>query len=234
MGGSVRVAAHASGGAPDLRPEDIRVGTAEIRHAKLLAILLTLLLLAAPLGACQVRPPALPAEADLRGVTMDPRRFASIVPQDDIEIRMALIQPADKPASRLLWLALEYIERENTKGFVPDREMEYTNLYLVSQLEQSPDGSRHLRGRYLVAELWHYLPARGIKSCHQWTIWEDDPASPPGRASFRVLVEDFDNLVLGEVSQAPLDPLTLDRLGAFYREVKEFFARRSRDFPVEL
>ena len=40
------------------------------------------------------------------------------------------------------WYALEYVEHESRKGFVPDGESEYVTLVLVSQVEQSGAGDR--------------------------------------------------------------------------------------------
>jgi hypothetical protein len=103
----------------------------------------------------------------------------------------------------------------------------------VSQVVQSREGDGTVKDRYLVVDLWHYYPARGIKTCHQWTIWEDDPKTAPTRAAFHLLVEDFNNRFLGE-RQVSLDPPTLKHLGGFYLKAKNFLAKRVKELPFVL
>jgi hypothetical protein len=162
---------------------------------------------------------------DLSQLDIDPSKFAKIALRDDVQIKAALISAGKAAPSRTRWYALEYLEHENRKGFVPDGESEYANLFLVSRVDRSGEDSKIVTDRYLVVDLWHYYPTRGIKTCHQWTIWEDDPESAPTRASFQFLVEDFNNVVLGE-RQVPLDLPTLAHLGEFYLKVRRFFAKR--------
>jgi hypothetical protein len=89
-----------------------------------------------------------------------------------------------------------------------------------------------VKGRYLVVESWHYYLARGIKTCHQWVIWENDPQAASSRASFHLLVEDFNNVLLGE-RRALLDAQTLKRLEDFYLEVKPLLVERAKRLPAD-
>jgi hypothetical protein len=164
---------------------------------------------------------------------MDPSRFVRIALRDDVEIKTAVIRAETAATRRTLWYVLEYIEQENRKGFAPERESEYTNLFFVNQVERTAEDRTMVRRRYLVVDLWRYYPVQGIKTCHQWTIGEDDLPSGPTRAHFQFLVEDFDNAFLEE-RIVSLDPLTLKRLGDFYLEVKGFLSQRVKDLPVEM
>ncbi len=170
---------------------------------------------------------------DLSQLEVDPSKFTKIGLKDDIAIKVAVISAGRAASPRTRWYSLEYVEHENRKGFVPEGESEYVNLFLVSQIEQSRAGESIVKDRYLVVDLWHYYPAQAIKTCHQWTIWEDDPKSAPTRASFQLVAEDFNNGFLGE-RQVPLDPPTLERLGGFYVTAKAFFAKRVKGLPFDL
>ncbi len=165
---------------------------------------------------------------DVSKLDMDPQKFMTIELRNDIEIRTAVIRSAATAMSRTRWLALQYVEQENRKGFVPDHESEYANLFLVRKVEGGEGDAGTIRERYLVIDLWHYYPREGIKTCHEWMVWEDDLNSKPTRGSFRLLLEDFNNVFLGE-RHAPLDARTVDLLGDFYLKVKGFFAQKVKD-----
>ncbi len=182
------------------------------------------------LASCTSVPSGLKAP-DLAKVQMDPQKFMTITLRNDIEIETVVIRGAPPAMARTRWLVLQYVEQENKKGFVPHRESEYANLYLVRAVEAGGEDGGAVRDRYLVVELWHYYPGEGIKTCHQWTVWEDDVNSRPTRGSFRMLVEDFDNVFLGE-GHASLETRTVELLGEFYLKVKEFFTRRVKDQRV--
>ncbi len=170
---------------------------------------------------------------DLSQLEVDPSKFTKIGLRDDIAIKVAVISAGRAASPRTRWYSLEYVEHENRKGFVPEGESEYVNLFLVSQVEQSRAGESIVKDRYLVVDLWHYYPAQAIKTCHQWTIWEDDPKSAPTRASFQLVAEDFNNGFLGE-RRAPLDSPTLRQLGDFYVKAKGFLAKRVKGLPFLL
>ncbi len=165
--------------------------------------------------------------SDLSTLEMDPSKFMRIAPRDDVPVGTAEIR-AGAAAARTRWYVLEYREHDNRKGFVPAGESEYVNLFLVSEVERGGEPAGVVRSRYLVAEIWRYYPAHGAKTCHQWTIWEDDPRSVPTRAAFRLLVESLDNVLLQD-RRAPLDPPTLQRLGDFYVKMQRFLARRVQE-----
>jgi hypothetical protein len=170
---------------------------------------------------------------DLSKLEMDPSRFLTIALRDDIEIKTAVIHTETAATRRTLWYVLEYIEQENRKGFAPDRESEYTNLFFVNQVQRAAEGGASVRRRYLIVDSWRYYPAQRVKTCHQWTIQEDDPSTAVTRASFQFLVEDFNNVLLEE-RVVSLDPQAVERLGDFYQRVKGFLSRRVKDLPVEM
>jgi hypothetical protein len=182
------------------------------------------------LGAC-AGPSGVARAPDWSTLEIDPQRFTRIVLRDGVPIETAAIRAgAARPDTR--WVVVQYVEQENRKGFVPPREAEYANLYLVGEVERAGKESGTLRDRYLVVELWHYYPARGIKTCHQWIIWEDEGQSRPTRASFRFLVEDFGNVFLGE-REVQMDAPTLERLGDFTVQVKRALMRRAKDLRLQ-
>ena len=164
---------------------------------------------------------------------VDPSKFATIALRDDVEVKLTIIQTERAVTPRTRVYVLEYVEQENRKGFIPATESEYANLFLVRPAERSGTAGGIGRGRYLVVDLWHYYPAQGIKTCHQWTIWEDDPTAVRTRARLQFLVEDSNNVVL-DARDVPLDPPTVKRLGAFYRRIKSVFAQRVHGLPIAL
>jgi hypothetical protein len=181
------------------------------------------------LAAC-ARSPSMPVP-DLSALLIDPQSFTRITLRDDVEIATATVRAgAAQPGAR--WVVVQYVEQENRKGFAPPRESEYANLYLVGEVAGAREEGGTPRERYLVVELWHYYPARGIKTCHQWIIWEDEEQSRPTRASFRFLIEDFGNVFLGE-REVRLDAPTLERLGDFYVQVKRALMRRAKDLRLQ-
>jgi hypothetical protein len=109
--------------------------------------------------------------------------------------------------------------------------MEFTNLYLVSQVERLGEGRAAIKERYLVINLWHYYPSPGVKTCHVWTIWDGELNPARSRATFRLLVEDFNNTFLGE-RQGRLDGPTIDRLTEFYGRARAFLSKGARSFPL--
>ena len=164
---------------------------------------------------------------------VDPSKFATIALRDDVEVKLTIIQTERAVTPRTRVYVLEYVEQENRKGFMPATESEYANLFLVRPAEQSGTAGGIGPGRYLVVDLWHYYPTQGIKTCHQWTIWEDDPTAVRTRARLQFLVEDSNNVVL-DARDVPLDPPTVKRLGAFYRQIKSVFAQRVHGLPIAL
>jgi hypothetical protein len=184
------------------------------------------------LASCLAPSASVMHRPDLSRLEMDPSRFRVIALRDDLEIKTAVIHAEKGAKPRTLWHVLEYVEHENRRGFVPDRESEYTNLFLVNEVERTDEQGAIVRRRYLVVDLWRYYPAQGIKTCHQWTIREDDLPSARTHASFQFLVEDFDNVFLEE-RVVSLDPLALERLGDFYQKVKAFLSQRVKGLPVD-
>jgi len=169
---------------------------------------------------------------DLSTLEMDPAKFMRIALRNDVQVGMAEIQAGKGAAPGTRWYLVGYREHTNRKGFVPDRETEYANLFLVSEVQRL--GERGIvKSRYLVVESWRYYPTQRIKTCHQWTIWEDDPETAPTRASFQLLVEDLNNVFLGD-RRAPLDSPTLKHLGDFYLKVKRVLGERVKGLPGEL
>lgn len=127
----------------------------------------------------------------------------------------------------MTWRVLSCAEHENVAGFVPARDVDYVNLYLVEQTTVvDPSTAR----RYLVAELWRYRPSAGLKICHQWVIWQDAPTAPPSRADYAVLVEDLQNVVLDRLP-VKIEAAVLEQLVGFYACVISFFeAHPPNDF----
>jgi len=191
-----------------------------------LALAVACLLVACFPSAGVVRKP------DLSKLEMGPSKFLKIAPRDDVQIRTGEIQ-AGRGAPRTRWYVVGYREHDNRKGFIPDQETEYANLFLVSEVERAGEAGLNVKGRYLVVELWHYYLTRGIKTCHQWIIWEDDPRAVPSRASFQLLAEDFNNVFLEE-RRAPLDPQTLKHVGDYYLEMRRFLVERAKDLSADL
>ena len=184
------------------------------------------------LASCHHPPAKVTRAPDLSQLEMDPSKFTRLALRGDVEIKMEEVQAGRRAAPRTRWYVVGYREHENRKGFVPDRESEYTNLFLVSEVEWTGDHSGTVKGRYLVVESWHYYLAQGIKTCHQWVIRESNPQTAPSRASFHLLVEDFNNVFLGE-RHAPLDAHTLKRLEDFYLEVKPFLVEKAKHLSAD-
>jgi hypothetical protein len=170
---------------------------------------------------------------DFSTLEINPLKFEMIALRTDVEAKATVLGAAPAATARARWYVLEYQERENRKGFVPKRETEHVNLFLVSQVEQIGADRDVVRDRYLMVDLWHYYPARGIKTCHQWTIWEDDPKERPTRAAFRFLIEDFNNVFLGE-RNAPVDARAVAQLGDFYVKTKRLLLERVRGHPGDI
>jgi hypothetical protein len=164
---------------------------------------------------------------------MNPLKFEMIALRTDVEVKATALGAAPAATARARWYVLEYQEHENLKGFIPEREAEHVNLFLVSQVEHVGADRDVVRDRYLVVDLWHYDPARGIKTCHQWTIWEDDPGERPTRAAFRFLIEDFNNVFLEERS-APVDSRAVVQLGDFYLKTKRLLLDKVRKSPGDI
>ena len=184
------------------------------------------------LASCHQSSGKVVREPDLSQLEMDPSKFTRLALRDDVEVKTEELQAGRGAAPRTRWYVVGYREHENRKGFVPDRESEYTNLFLVSEVEWTGEHAGTLEGRYLVVESWHYYLDRGIKTCHQWVIWESDPQTASSRASFHLLVEDFNNVLLGE-RRAPLDAQTVKRLEGFYLEVKPLLVERAKHSPAD-
>ncbi len=181
---------------------------------------------AACLRVESLRPPL-----DLSTLEMDAAKFLQITFRDEVVVTVGGIRVDKSGPPNTRWLALEYVEHENQKGFVPSQEMEFTNLYLVSQVERLGEGRAAIKERYLVINLWHYYPSSSVKTCHVWTIWDGELNPARSRAAFRLLVEDFNNAFLGE-RQARLDDLTIDRLTEFYGRARAFLLKGARSFPL--
>ncbi len=167
---------------------------------------------------------------DISSLEMNPSKFVAITLRTDVEVKVTVIDTATAARTHARAYVLEYQEQENRKGFIPERDAEYVNLFLVRQANGTSVGRDGAQNRYLVVDLWRYYPERGIKTCHQWTIWEGDPERRPTRASFRFLVEDLNNVVLDERSVS-LHAHTLALLGDFYVKTKRFLANKVRARP---
>ena len=176
-----------------------------------------LLVVVPMLVSCATAPVRAPVVPDLPEAEPDPLAFLAIAFPAGVPVRASVIttQPAGVTSE-----VLACVEHENVVGFVPPRDVDFVNLYLVRQ--RSDGDSKQAPACYLVAELWQYRPAAGVKVRHQWVIWQDEPPLPPSRADYAVLIEDFDNRVLEERT-AVIEPGVLGELARFYAEAVEFF-----------
>ena len=120
---------------------------------------------------------------------------------------------------------LACVEHENVIGWVPTDDIDFVNLYLVRQIRTADPAGE---SRYLVVESWRYRPSAGVKICHQWVIWQDDQSNPPGRATYAVLVEDFENVVLDRRA-LDIEPDVLAQLAVLYDDAIGFF----KDHPPQ-
>jgi hypothetical protein len=183
-------------------------------HAHRRAILIVIVPM---LVSCATAPVHAPGALDLAEAEPDPLAFLGIAFPAGVPVRASVIttQPAGITSE-----VLACVEHENVVGFVPHRDVDFVNLYLVRQSPGS--GPMQAPPRYLVAELWHYRPTAGVKIRHQWVIWQDDPPLPPSRAEYAVLIEDFTNRVIEERT-AGIEPGVLGELARFYADAVEFF-----------
>lgn len=193
----------------------------------------TILLVAFLLASCAPSSTTQVPAPDFSTLEMNPLKFEMISLRSDVEIKATLLDAAPAATARARWYVVEYQEHENRKGFVPERDEEYVNLFLVSEVERVGRDHDVARSRYLVVDLWHYYPSRGIKTCHQWTIWEDKPGERPTRAAFRFLIEDFNNVFLGERS-APMDSRAVAQLGDFFDKTKRTLLEKVRGRPGDI
>jgi len=181
-----------------------------------------LLLLVLVLAACATAPGRVSKLHDLPEAEPDPFAFLGITFPAGVAVKASVITSRE---AGLTWQVLACAEHENVVGFVPHRDVDYVNLYLVQQASAvGPAGAR----RYLVAELWRYRPAAAVKICHRWVIWQDDMGRPPSRAEYAVLIENFGNLVLDQ-RIVDIDASVLERLVGFSAAAVEFFS----DHPPE-
>jgi hypothetical protein len=168
------------------------------------------------LAACATAPSRAPRTAELPEAEPDPLAFLAGAFPTGAPVRASVItiQPAGVTSE-----VLACVEHENVAGFVPTDDVDFANLYLVRQTQAADPAGR---SRYLSVELWRYRPTKGVKICHQWVIWQDDPAVPPNRATYAVLIEDFQNAVLDRRAWS-IEPGVLDRLARFYDDAVGFF-----------
>jgi hypothetical protein len=170
---------------------------------------------------------------DLSTLEMNPLKFATIALRRDVEVKATVLGAAAATTARTHWYVLEHQEHENRKGVFPEREAEFVNVFLVSHVERTGADRGVARNRYLVVDLWHYYPTRGIKTCHEWTIWEDDPEKRPTRVAFRFFIEDFNNVFLEE-RKAPVDARAVAQLVNFYVETKRLLLEKVRGHPGDI
>ena len=183
-----------------------------------------LLFFALTLAACATAPVRTPKAPDLPEADPDPIAFLLIALPSGVPVKASVI--TSKPAG-LSWQVLGCEEHESVVGFVPPRDADYVNLYLVQQI---PAADPSAAIRYLVAELWRYRPAARVKICHQWVIRQDDPRLPPARADYTVIIEDFENRVL-EQRSADVPASALERLIEFHARAVEFFREHPPEHP---
>lgn len=158
-----------------------------------------------------------PRAAALREAKPEPLGFLRITFPIDVPVRASVI--LTKPAG-ITSEVLACAEHDNVVGWVPAGDVDFVNLYLVRQTRtDDPAGEC----RYLVMELWRYRRSAGVKVCHQWVTWQDDPSTPPGRATYAVIVEDFENVVLDRRA-VDVEPEVLARLAVRYDEAVAFFS----------
>jgi hypothetical protein len=193
-----------------------------------------LLLAVAPhllyLFSCATSSKAILAELSPDAWDIDPQRCLSLKLRQDTEIQSEVIRAQDAASARLSWYVVKYVEQENRKGFIPQSAADYVNTFLVNVVETQGGGIR-VTSRYLVVDMWRYLPERGIKTCHQWTLWDDDLDEKPDRVDFQFFIEDFENHFLEEHRRA-IDPMTMKKFTGFYHEVVEFFSGRVEGAPT--
>jgi hypothetical protein len=169
------------------------------------------------LAACATAPVRAPSTADLPEAEGEPLAFLSIAFPIDVPVKASVIMT--KPVG-ITSEILACVEHENVVGFVPPSDVDFVNLYLVRQTRAVDPA---VESRYLVVESWRYRPSAGVKICHQWVIWQDDPSVGPGRATYAVLVEDFENVVLDRRA-LDVEPDVLARLAVLYDHAVAFFS----------
>lgn len=153
---------------------------------------------------------------DLAEAAPDPLALLNVALPTGVAVEAYEIFSRDAGMS---WRVLACAEHENAVGFVPACDVDYVNLYLVEQATATEPSSVR---RYLVAELWRYRPAAGVKICHQWVIWQDEPALAPSRADYAVLIEDLQNVVLDRRA-VRIGDAVLERLARFSADAFAFF-----------
>ena len=189
-------------------------------HRRVLLIVIVPMLV-----SCATAPIPAPFALERAEAEPDPLAFLGIAFPAGATVRASVIttQPAGVTSE-----VLACVEHENIVGFVPPRDVDFVNLYLVRQ--SSGGGTMRAPPCYLVVELWLYRPSTSVKIRHQWVIWQDEPPLPPSRADYAVLIEDFTNRVIGERT-AGIGPDVLGELARFYAAAVEFFTEHPPKNP---
>jgi hypothetical protein len=186
-----------------------------------------LLLCVLALCGCASEPVRGPAVPDIPEAEPDPLAFLGTAFPTGVAVTASTITSR---AAGMSWDVLACVEHENVVGFIPEHDVDFVNLYLVRQSSVG-DPTRE-PPRYLVVDLWRYRPAAGVKICHRWVTWQAEPPLPPSRADYAVLIEDFDNRVIGE-RIVGIEPDVLDELARFYADAVEFFTDHPPENPDE-
>jgi hypothetical protein len=184
-----------------------------------------LILFVALLASCATAPIRTAKAPDLPEAEPDPLAFLGIAFPIGVAVKASVITTWPVGVTSEV---LACAEHENIVGFIPDRDVDFVNLYLVRQ--SSGDDLLQAPPRYLSVELWHYRPSASVKIRHQWVIWQDEPPLPPSRADYAVLIEDFGNRIIGECT-AGIDPGVFEQLARFYAEAVRFFNEHPPENP---
>ncbi len=193
-------------------------------HVYLRSIQLLLVPLLVSCATAHVRAPVVP---DLPEAEPDPLAFLGIVLPTGTPVRASVITSWPVGVTSEV---LACVEHENVVGFVPQRDVDFVNLYFVRQSV----GGEPMRAppRFLVAELWQYRPTAGVKIRHQWVIRQDEPPLAPSGVVYAVMIEDFTNRVIEERT-AGIEPGVLEQLARFYADAVEFFNEHPPEDPTE-
>jgi hypothetical protein len=146
----------------------------------------------------------------LEELAADPAMCTEMRLRSDVPIKTEIIHEASIMGNRFM-VVLRYREGGDEKQFTPNLMPGYSNISLVSEVEENGDSPLFVYRRYAAIEMWRFYPEKKAKVCYLWTIGDDS-------MSMKVMLEDFSGEFLGE-RQVFIDSRDTEMLKTFYKQL---------------